>query len=156
MELMADSRDLRITVYSGHLLKEQLGDTRNDLLASNTDFWLAQYTDGTPTWPTGTYPDYALWQFSETGIIDGIEDTNVDLNQYNGSDDELVRWISPTHRKPKPSPQPPKGSVEIGVTASDGVEVMVTVNGDDVLARRRMRHRMHIPRGPDLSPWRRP
>jgi lysozyme len=45
--------NLRITVYSGHLLKEQLGDTYDELLAENTDLWLAQYTTGTPSWAEG-------------------------------------------------------------------------------------------------------
>ena len=49
--LLDDPRKLQVTVYSGHLLKEQLGDTRDDLLAKHTDLWLAQYTSGTPTWP---------------------------------------------------------------------------------------------------------
>jgi lysozyme len=49
--LLDDPRKLQVTVYSGHLLKEQLGDTHDDLLAKHTDLWLAQYTSGTPTWP---------------------------------------------------------------------------------------------------------
>jgi lysozyme len=122
-ELLADKRDLNVTVYSGHLLKEQLGDDRNDLLAENTDLWLAQYTSGTPSWPTGTYDYWALWQWSETGEIDGIEDTNVDLNRYNGDDDELVRWLS-GNEAPAPPPRP-------------------------VEARHRHR-RLLVPRGPDL------
>jgi GH25 family lysozyme M1 (1,4-beta-N-acetylmuramidase) len=43
----------------------------------------------------GTSPQYALWQYSETGEIAGINDSYVDLNRFNGSDAELLTWISP-------------------------------------------------------------
>ena len=56
---------------------------------------LAQYTTGTPSWPDETYPQWSLWQYSETGEIDGINDSYVDLNRFNGSDAELLTWISP-------------------------------------------------------------
>jgi len=51
--------DLQITVYSGHLLKEQLGDSRDDFLADNTDLWLAQYTEDESdiSWPEGHLSD---------------------------------------------------------------------------------------------------
>ena len=55
---------LQVTVYSGHLLKEQLNGTKNELLAEHTDLWLAQYTAGTPTWSQGTYPKWTMWQYS--------------------------------------------------------------------------------------------
>jgi lysozyme len=92
--LLDDPRGLQITVYSGHLLKEQLGSSHDAFLASNTDLWLAQYTSGEPSWPAGTYDHWALWQYSESGEVNGIDDSNVDLNRFNGSNDELVAWIS--------------------------------------------------------------
>jgi len=129
--LAGDPRDLQITVYSGHLLKEQLGNDHDSLLAGATDLWLAQYTSGTPTWPTGTYEYYALWQFSETGEVPGIDDSYVDLNQFDGTDAGLLQWISPqgvTPPVPPPLPKPVE-RVRVGITAPEGVSVGVRVNG---------------------------
>jgi lysozyme len=96
--LMSESqdtnKDIQITVYSGNLLKEQLGDSYDSLLALNTDLWLAQYTSGTPSWPKGTYPIYTLWQYSESGSVPGLEG-NVDTNTFNGSPENCVKWIGP-------------------------------------------------------------
>lgn len=107
--LLDDARGLQITVYSGHLLKEQLNGDCDGLLRDHTDLWLAQYTSSEPTWSSGTYDHWTLWQYSEEGEVDGIDDTNVDLNRFDGNDDELVRWISagkpaPERRAPRPKP----------------------------------------------------
>ena len=129
--LIDDPRSLKITVYSGHLLKGQLGSRRDAFLADNTDLWLAQYTTGTPSWPVGTYPEWTLWQYSETGTVPGITGAKVDLDRYNGDDESLLRWIKPD-AVPKPAPGPePEQSVSITVTAPPGVPVFV--NGVRVL-----------------------
>ncbi|MBR0879122.1 lysozyme [Bradyrhizobium barranii subsp. barranii] len=86
--LLGNPRGLQVTVYSGHLLKEQLGSDHDPFLADNTDLWVAQYTSGSPSWPDGTYPHWTLWQYSETGTIPGIDDTYVDLNNFNGDDEK--------------------------------------------------------------------
>lgn len=94
--LLSDPRKLQVTVYSGNVLREQLGLTaHNTLLADNTDLWHAQYTSGTPTWSKGTYPHWTLWQYSESGKLAGITGSAVDLNRFNGTDDQLLKWISP-------------------------------------------------------------
>jgi lysozyme len=131
--LLDDPRDLQITVYSGHLLKEQLGSKHDAFLADNTDLWLAQYTTGTPTWPNGTYPTWMLWQYSESGIVDGIDGSKVDLNRFVGSDADLLAWISPAGGAP-PFPQPGEKEVAIDITVPDGVTVSITINGVDVTA----------------------
>jgi lysozyme len=110
--LLDDPRDFQVTVYSGHLLKEQLGSEHDAFLADNTDLWLAQYTRGTPTWPSNTYATWTLWQYSETGTIDGISGSKVDLNRFDGNDDELVRWISPQSIRP-PKPIDPDREVSV-------------------------------------------
>ena len=129
--LKADPRGLQVTVYSGHLLKEQLNGNHDAFLAENTDLWLAQYTSGAPSWPTGTYEHWTLWQYSESGRVDGIDDSYVDLNRFDGSDDELVKWISPAGRI-----LPPRPSESV-----DAAIVKVTVNGNGARTRRRRRRR---------------
>jgi lysozyme len=125
--LVADPRELQITVYSGHLLKEQLGSNDDLFLGLNTDLWLAQYTTGTPSWPEATYPSWTLWQYSETGTLDGIDGTAVDLNRFNGSDQELLDWISPTAVEPIP-PKPAVSEVLVEITAPPDVKITVRVN----------------------------
>lgn len=127
--LLDYGHDLQITVYSGHLLKEQLGGSRDDFLAENTDLWIAQYGVNAPSWPTGTYPIYSLWQYSDTGTIAGINDAYVDLNEFNGSDENLVKWIGPAGGRPGPMPEPDK-VVRINIIARDDVTIEVSINGD--------------------------
>jgi lysozyme len=96
------NKDIQITVYSGNLLKEQLGGSYDSLLALNTDLWLAQYTSGTPSWPKGTYPIYTLWQYSESGSVPGLKG-DVDTNTFNGSPENCVKWIGPAEQPAPPS-----------------------------------------------------
>jgi lysozyme len=139
--------DLKITVYSGHLLKEQLGDDRDDFLAENTDLWLAQYSsESNITWPDGTYPDWALWQYSESGEVDGIDGALVDLNKFDGDGDDFLDWINPAGGVPTPPfPPVPTETVDIAITAPEGVTVTVTVNGV-----KRSRPHQAMRRGPDI------
>jgi len=130
-ELIDYDSHLQITVYSGHLLKEQLGDERDEYLAENTDLWLAQYTTGTPSWPKGTYPQWSLWQYSDQGRVPGV-DGDCDLDRYNGPDKELLVWLSPRGATPEPTPEPDEGVVEINITTPDNVLVRVTINGERV------------------------
>jgi lysozyme len=121
--LKADPRNLKVTVYSGHLLKEQLGDVCDEYLAESTDLWLAHYTGGEPTWSSATYPAWKLWQYTDQGSIPGIY-TNVDLDEFNGSDDELLDWITPSIEKILP-----RVEVNVEINIPDGIEVSISING---------------------------
>lgn len=46
-----------------------------------------------------------LHQYSESGVVPGIDDTYVDLNNFNGDEKEFIQWISPAGQKPT-LPQP--------------------------------------------------
>jgi lysozyme len=148
--LLDFKRDLQITVYSGHLLKEQLGDSCDDFLAEHTDLWLAQYTsdEANISWPSGTYKQWSLWQYSESGTIPGIDDSYVDLDNFNGSDAAFLTWINPRGGFPMPVPPPePSEMVNVAVTAPDNISVRVTINGHTVRAHRLLRR---VKRGPDV------
>jgi GH25 family lysozyme M1 (1,4-beta-N-acetylmuramidase) len=90
-------------IYSGDLLKEQLGD-RVDSELSQYRLWLAEYTSGTPTWPQATFPQWWLWQYTERGECAGIpgnSEGNLDLNKYAGTEQQLIKeWSG------KASPEP--------------------------------------------------
>jgi len=137
--LLDDPRELQVTIYSGHLLKEQLGSKNDALLAEHTDLWLAQYTTGTPSWPSSTYSKWTLWQYSESGAVDGITGSAVDLDRFNGPDDALLKWISPAAAIIKPTAPPIASAppiapetvpVSIALTIPDHVALTITLNGE--------------------------
>ena len=78
-------------------------------------------------------------------MISGIDDTNVDLNKFNGSNENLVKWISPAGVAPLVPPQPETASVKVDITAPENV----SVNGSSVSAKKR-RRRIFIERRPDV------
>ncbi|BBZ93111.1 hypothetical protein BRDID11004_59900 [Bradyrhizobium diazoefficiens] len=130
--LLDYGRNLQITVYSGHLLKEQLGDHHDEYLAEHTDLWLAQYTsdESNISWPSGTYPQWSLWQYSEIGEIPGIDDSYVDLDNFNGTDANFLKWINTKGGFPMPVPPPePSELVRVAITAPEHVDMRVSING---------------------------
>lgn len=60
--------------------------------------WLAHYT----TRPAPTVPkpwsNWAFWQYSEHGTIDGINDKEVDLNRFAGTTADLQKLLVPNSR----------------------------------------------------------
>lgn len=139
--LLADPADLQVTVYSGHLIKQQLGNTKNDTLAK-TSLWIAQYTKApAPSWPTGTWPTWTLWQYSDVGAVQGVSG-NCDVNHFNGSQESCQRWMKPaTEVPPGTAPEPPLPppatvgeTMLIDITTTAMVTVSVRINGVIVTA----------------------
>lgn len=114
--------DLQLTVYSGHVAKDKLGSKRNDWLADNTSLWLCQYTTGAISWPTATWPQWSLWQYTDETPAPGFDDP-VDQNQFNGPDSQFLKWMGPASA-PEPAPEE-VATVEITTTG----DVKVIVNG---------------------------
>jgi GH25 family lysozyme M1 (1,4-beta-N-acetylmuramidase) len=85
----------RAVIYSGHVIKDQLGDEADPDLGRYR-LWIAHYTDDAqPDWPKETWPHWWLWQYTETGSCPGVDD-EVDRNYYDGSADQLQReWAHP-------------------------------------------------------------
>lgn len=126
--LLDDSRNLQVTVYSGHLIKDQLGNT-NDPTLAKAALWIAQYTDAAaPSWPKATWPVWSLWQFSDDGFVPGFAEP-VDVNTFNGTREACARWFGPATATPQPSPQPqpqPDANVvTITINAPPGISVNV-------------------------------
>jgi len=123
--LYADPHDLQITVYSGHLIKEQLGaDGYSETLAELTSLWIAQYTSGSPSWPEKTWPSISLWQWTDSATVQGAVGP-VDGNQFNGSAENCALWIGPT-----PVPQPVESSIQMGMIVARGTKITLTINGE--------------------------
>jgi lysozyme len=91
---------LQLTVYSGHLLKEQLGDDCHEWLAKHTSLWVAQYTSAAaPSWPKRTYKTWSLWQYTQGGTVAGFNGP-VDCNRFNGSEEQMLAWFGPAGEAP--------------------------------------------------------
>jgi lysozyme len=118
----------RAVIYSGHVLKEQIGSAKDAELAQYR-LWLAQYTSGTPSWPKATFPKWWIWQYTEHGDCPGIpgdSDGNLDLNKYSGTADQLRKEWTGDELAPAPAPV----EVVVDITAPPGVRVKVNINGN--------------------------
>jgi lysozyme len=123
----------QIAIYSGSLLKEQLG-SKNDPILAPCALWLAQYTTGTPSWPAGTWQHWSLWQYTDGASGGSPKSVNgvagaVDCNTFNGSADACAKWFGPAGVTP-PGPSPEPAMVTIDITLPDGVACTVNVNGN--------------------------
>ena len=91
----------KLVLYSGNLIKEQLGDQQNDFFGSHR-LWLAHYNN-TPTWPAAWISPW-LHQFSGDGVnsngikipgVNAAQAGQLDMNSFNGSDDDLAaQWAA--------------------------------------------------------------
>jgi GH25 family lysozyme M1 (1,4-beta-N-acetylmuramidase) len=128
--LLADERNLQVTIYSGHVIKEQLGNSCDDYLAENTSLWIAQYCgEDDLEWPAATWPAWSLWQYTDKATVPGI-DAPVDGDNWNGTREALLAWFGPAGEQPVPVL--PQCVVDITVQCPEGVELVVTVNGSPV------------------------
>jgi len=94
-------------LYSGHLIKEQLGGMPPDPRLSNCFLWLAQYNGPTPLGIPPTFATWTFWQYTD-GVqgalphrVDGIG--LCDRNKFNGSLVQLRRlWAVMERGRRKP------------------------------------------------------
>jgi lysozyme len=118
-----------ITIYSGHLIKEQLGTSVNATLRDKTSLWIAHYTSAAkPTWPEKTWGVWSLWQYSDKGRAIGISG-DVDVNKWNGNPAALAGWIDSDFATGTTPPPPQPESMEADIKAPVGVQVNISVNG---------------------------
>jgi lysozyme len=83
-------------LYSGHLIKEQLGGAPPDPLLANCFLWIAQYRGPRPVNIPSTFKTWTLWQYSDG--VDGPEPHDIagvappcDRNLFNGSIKQLKK-----------------------------------------------------------------
>lgn len=116
-------------LYSGYVIKEQLG-AADDPDLGFYPLWLAQYTQGEPTWPKGTWDNWWLWQFTSGATIDGVS-APCDASAYHGTAADLIQeW--PHAAAPATAEKTAPQAVTIDVTAPEGIPVYLTVNGQSI------------------------
>jgi len=92
----------RPSLYSGSVLKEQIGNRKDDYLAE-CRLWLAQY-DNDPEWPPN-WESIWLWQYTDGEVgpmphsVPGIG--NCDCSSYTGNEQDLKdSWAAGTRPVP--------------------------------------------------------
>ncbi|HEX2834996.1 MAG TPA: glycoside hydrolase family 25 protein [Thermoanaerobaculia bacterium] len=93
IDTVAEKTGRKPVVYGGKsLLFSSVGASTNDTLAKCA-LWVAQYTSAAQpsSIPTQIWPQWTLWQYTESGSVDGIT-TAVDRDRFNGTLDELTTW----------------------------------------------------------------
>jgi GH25 family lysozyme M1 (1,4-beta-N-acetylmuramidase) len=136
VKYIRDTRpDLQVTIYSGHVIEEQLRGACDVYLAENTSLWTCEYGDSTPEWCTGTWPQWSLFQYSENETAVGINGP-VDGNKWNGTTENLIKWFGPAGEEPAPAPEPePAEHIDIAIVrSSPNVLVSITLDGELVVA----------------------
>lgn len=101
LHLIEASLGRKAVLYSGNLIKEQLGDGADAYLGQHR-LWLAHYNDH-PKWPKAWGAPW-LHQFSGDGVnnhgivVPGVlasDASKLDMNSFPGTDDELTaQWAS--------------------------------------------------------------
>jgi GH25 family lysozyme M1 (1,4-beta-N-acetylmuramidase) len=112
-------------LYSGSVIKEQLGPASDPELAAYR-LWVAEYCSPPPNWPTATWAEWWLWQYTDTGQIDGCQGST-DLSSYSSTPENLIAdW---TTIAPAPAPSP---SVLVAFEVPSGIALKITVNGSEI------------------------
>lgn len=106
-------------LYSGSYLKDAI---RKEVHApeglSNYRLWIPQYSSKVVL-PQG-WKEYWLWQYSDKGTIPGI-DGHVDVNNYSGTERELLNdWVRRVSTA-APADNPPIGTDSGTIADSNGV-----------------------------------
>jgi lysozyme len=122
--LSINAPSMQICIYGGSLLKEQLGYSYDEQLAE-TSLWLAQYTSAAPTWPTGTWSVWTVWQYTDAACVPGINGP-CDANEFNGSDASLLKWFGPVG---VPEPEAEIATITLDLTVTGNAVVAISVNG---------------------------
>lgn|SRR5215510_6880930 len=115
----------RAVIYSGSVIKQQVGNQMIVWLGAYPRFWLAHYSPS-PTWPKQIWSRYWLWQYTD-GVSGPLPQDcpgvggDVDCDSFLGDSARLkAEWTG------NMVPVPSKPVVEITISAPPGVEVKVT------------------------------
>src|SRR5262245_58339499 len=122
LEAVYDMTGKRPVIYSGHVIKEQVGSKTDDFLGQHL-LWLAQYSSS-PSWPTKIWPTWWIWQHTDQGSCPGVSGA-CDMNYYDGAPEDLAAdWIG-AEPEPAPEPEPEMAEVTISIKVVGNATVKV-------------------------------
>lgn len=133
LRLVEEKTKRSCVLYSGHVIKEQLGSNKNEFLGKHR-LWLAQYSSTATT--QVSWDHYWLWQYSESTGVPGLGNP-VDVNFYAQDETQLANEWAGTGEiaipvPPSPPVVTPSGKVNViafggalGDTFSAGLKIMV-------------------------------
>jgi lysozyme len=93
--------------------------------------WIANYGVMCPSVP-GEWQTFAMWQYTSTGPVSGVQGANVDKNIFNGSLDDLMALATGGARRI--AQQSGNGTISVvNWPSTKHAEVFVTSNGGDMM-----------------------
>jgi lysozyme len=134
-----ESLGFQVTIYGANgFLGAQLAGKADPVLA-NYDLWVASYTtasEPTMTDLKGTWPEWALWQYTDKAIVEGVVG-NVDGNRFNGTPEQFWEWMLPvaeTPSRPVPGPEIVEAPyVTIALSSDVPVNISISVGANVTL-----------------------
>src|SRR5262245_13230638 len=117
----------RPALYSGHVIKEQLGSRKDEYLGS-TRLWMCQYGSDPEVPPC--WDSMWLWQYTDGDVgptphaIPGIG--NCDINSFQGTQAQLEATWAESEGPPMPGPTPPTPPQPEGIPLWLGVMRAIT------------------------------
>jgi GH25 family lysozyme M1 (1,4-beta-N-acetylmuramidase) len=115
-----------VAVYGSNVLVEACAGRKSEVL-SMTSLWQARYSTEPPDVPTGIWPTWSLWQYTDQAKVDGING-HVDGNRWNGDPARLQDWFY----RPAAVPEPEGSELSIDLITGPvppGVRLVISVNG---------------------------
>jgi len=128
---------VEITVYGANKLTVDVNngianDVSNIFTLASTSLWIARYSTTEPEIASDMWMGYSAWQYSQSGSVPGLSG-DVDLNMFNGSQENCLKWFGPSSGAVPQPPEPEESVVEVNIdiTVPPGVTVKVVLNGDE-------------------------
>lgn len=102
----------KVGIYTGvYAWYEIMGDKSK--LYGDRDLWIAHYGVTSPSLPRySAWTKWLLWQQSSSGRIDGYP-SNVDMDVFNGTEEEYKRYFGIGTVTPPTEPEPPTNEVTL-------------------------------------------
>ncbi len=86
-----------IVYINNPMTRDELGGA---LMLKGYKLWLAHYTTRPAPNVPAPWTNWTFWQYSETGVVDGVPSEACDMNRFAGTTADLQALLVPTSGKP--------------------------------------------------------
>lgn len=90
-DLIEDQEGRKPIIYTGKWFWDPNVLRRQDW--RDYDLWIANYGTQSPVLPAD-WSEWKIWQYSETGSVNGVSSRATDLNWFNGSYEDLLQYCA--------------------------------------------------------------